>query len=92
MKELVNLKLMVFAGIVMGVIWKKTEVIGKEGQKSMTNLVIDLILPCNIIFSFMIKFSSKIAQDFMVILIISILIQVFCVLLGSVFYNKCSVK
>ena len=58
----------------------------------MTNLVIDLILPCNIIFSFMIKFSSKIAQDFMVILIISILIQVFCVILGSVLYNKCSVK
>ena len=63
-----------------------------SGQKSMTNLVIDLILPCNIIFSFMIKFSSKIAQDFMVILIISILIQVFCVILGSVLYNKCSVK
>ena len=78
--------------IIIGLILKKTKVIGKEGQKSMTNLVIDLILPCNIIFSFMIKFSSKIAQDFMVILIISILIQVFCVILGSVLYNKCSVK
>ena len=84
--------LMMFALIIIGLILKKTKVIGKEGQKSMTNLVIDLILPCNIIFSFMIKFSSKIAQDFMVILIISILIQVFCVILGSVLYNKCSVK
>ena len=83
---------MMFALIIIGLILKKTKVIGKEGQKSMTNLVIDLILPCNIIFSFMIKFSSKIAQDFMVILIISILIQVFCVILGSVLYNKCSVK
>ena len=92
MKELVNLQLMMFALIIIGLILKKTKVIGKEGQKSMTNLVIDLILPCNIIFSFMIKFSSKIAQDFMVILIISILIQVFCVILGSVLYNKCSVK
>ena len=92
MKELVNLQLMMFALIIIGLILKKTKVIGKEGQKSMTNLVIDLILPCNIIFSFMIKFSSKIAQDFMVILIISILIQVFCVILGGVLYNKCSVK
>ena len=92
MKELINLQLMMFALIIIGLILKKTKVIGKEGQKSMTNLVIDLILPCNIIFSFMIKFSSKIAQDFMVILIISILIQVFCVILGSVLYNKCSVK
>ena len=81
MKELINLQLMMFALIIIGLILKKTKVIGKEGQKSMTNLVIDLILPCNIIFSFMIKFSSKIAQDFMVILIISILIQVFCVIL-----------
>ena len=40
----------------------------------------------------MIKFSSKIAQDFAVILVISILIQVFCVILGGVLYNKCSVK
>ena len=92
MKELINLQLMMFALIIIGLILKKTKVIGKEGQKSMTNLVIDLILPCNIIFSFMIKFSSKIAQDFMVIMIISILIQVFCVILGSVLYNKCSVK
>ena len=92
MKELINLQLMMFALIIIGLILKKTKVIGKEGQKNMTNLVIDLILPCNIIFSFMIKFSSKIAQDFMVILIISILIQVFCVILGSVLYNKCSVK
>ena len=83
---------MMFALIIIGLILKKTKVIGKEGQKSMTNLVIDLILPCNIIFSFMIKFSSKIAQDFMIILIISILIQEFCVILGSVLYNKCSAK
>ena len=45
MKELINLQLMMFALIIIGLILKKTKVIGKEGQKSMTNLVIDLILP-----------------------------------------------
>ena len=83
---------MMFALIITGLILKKVGVVGKEAQKGMTNLVIDLILPCNIIYSFMIKFSSKIAQDFVVILVISILIQVFCVILGGVLYNKCSVK
>ena len=92
MKELINLQLMMFALIITGLILKKVGVVGKEVQKGMTNLVIDLILPCNIIYSFMIKFSSKIAQDFVVILVISILIQVFCVILGGVLYNKCSVK
>lgn len=90
MKELINLQLMMFALIITGLILKKVGVVGKEVQKGMTNLVIDLILPCNIIYSFMIKFSSKIAQDFVVILVISILIQVFCVILGGVLYNKCS--
>ena len=66
---------MMFALIITGLILKKVGVVGKEVQKGMTNLVIDLILPCNIIYSFMIKFSSKIAQDFVVILVISILIQ-----------------
>lgn len=92
MKELINLQLMMFALIITGLILKKVGVVGKEAQKGMTNLVIDLILPCNIIYSFMIKFSSKIAQDFVVISVISILIQVFCVILGGVLYNKCSVK
>ena len=61
---------MMFALIITGLILKKVGVVGKEVQKGMTNLVIDLILPCNIIYSFMIKFSSKIAQDFVVILVI----------------------
>ena len=63
MKELINLQLMMFALIITGLILKKVGVVGKEAQKGMTNLVIDLILPCNIIYSFMIKFSSKIAQS-----------------------------
>ena len=57
MKELINLQLMMFALIITGLILKKVGVVGKEAQKGMTNLVIDLILPCNIIYSFMIKFS-----------------------------------
>ena len=60
MKELINLQLMMFALIIIGLILKKTKVIGKEGQKSMTNLVIDLILPCNIIFSFIFPVNESI--------------------------------
>ena len=41
---------MMFALIITGLILKKVGVVGKEVQKGMTNLVIDLILPCNIIY------------------------------------------
>ena len=43
MKELINLQLMMFALIITGLILKKVGVVGKELQKGMTNLVIDLI-------------------------------------------------
>ncbi|MCI6858060.1 MAG: AEC family transporter [Eubacterium sp.] len=90
MKELLNLQLMMFLLILIGLILKKTKIVGKTGQKNITDMVIDLILPCNIVVSFMIDFSVKILKNFAVILIISLVLQIFCVILGGVLYRKCS--
>lgn len=90
MKELLNLQLMMFLLILIGLILKKTKIVGKTGQKNITDMVIDLILPCNIVVSFMIDFSVKILKNFAVILIISQVLQIFCVILGGVLYRKCS--
>ena len=87
-KELINLQLMIFSLIVIGLILKKTGIIGATGQKNITDLVVDLILPCNIIKSFMVKFSMDIARNFAGILLISILIQVVSVILGKVLFAR----
>ena len=89
-KELINLLLMIFSLIVIGLIMKKTGIIGKTGQKNITDLVVNLILPCNIIKSFMVEFSMDIARNFAGILLISVLIQVASVLLGKVLFVKTS--
>lgn len=40
---------MIFVLIVAGVLIKRLNIVNDEGQKCMTNLMIDVILPCNII-------------------------------------------
>ena len=89
-KELINLQLMIFSMIIIGLVLKKVGVIGKTGQKNITDLVVDLILPCNIIKSFMVEFSMDIAKNFAGILLISILIQVASVILGKVLFVRTS--
>lgn len=90
MKELIYLQLMMFSLIVIGLFLKKKGIVGKTGQKSITDLVIDVILPCNILRSFMVEFSMGIVKNFAGIFIISILIQIFCVILGNVLFKRTS--
>ncbi len=88
MQQLVNLQFTMFSMIAAGVILKKLGIIGEEGKNNLTDLVIFLILPSNIIKSFMVEFEVDILFTFGGVLIISILIQVICTLLGRVLYNR----
>jgi malate permease and related proteins len=88
MHRLIDLQLTMFLMMAVGLVLKKIGIVGKEGQKNITDLVIYLILPCNIVKSFMVEFSYNILYTFAGVLVISILIQFFCILLGNILYNK----
>lgn len=88
MQQLINLQFTMFSMIAAGVILKKIGIIGEEGQKNLTDLVIYLILPCNIIRSFMVEFSTSILVTFAGVFMISILIQTGCTILGHILYNR----
>ena len=49
MEELIDLQLMIFSLIAIGLAVKKIGMVGAVGQKNLTDLVVNLILPCNII-------------------------------------------
>lgn len=87
MQNLLSLQLNMFLLILAGLILKKIGIIGEEGQNNLTDLVIYLVLPCNIIKSFMIEFNVKTLFSFAGILIISLLIQIGCNFLGKVLYH-----
>lgn len=88
-KDLADLQLTMFLMILTGLVLKRLNIITEDGKVSLTDLVIYVVLPCNIIRSFMINFSSSILKNFGTIFIISVLIQAGCYLLGKTIYVKC---
>lgn len=86
--ELISLQLRMFLIMLVGLFFRKKGIISREGKKNLTDLVIYLILPCNIVKSFMIGFDSNTLKNFGVILLISVLIQVFCAVLAKVLYRR----
>lgn len=87
-KNLAELQGMLLLMLLTGLIARKTGTITEAGKKSITDLIINIILPCNIISSFMIEFSYSIFISCGVVLLISILIQVMCTAISRFCYNK----
>ena len=85
--ELISLQLRMFIIMLAGLFFRKKNIISAEGKKTLTDLVIYLILPCNIVKSFMIEFNVEVLKSFGLVLIISIGIQVLCAILAKVLYR-----
>ncbi|WP_333650876.1 AEC family transporter [Lacrimispora sp.] len=85
--NLINLQGMLFLLVAAGVILRKKDILPEGAKAILTDLVIYLILPCNIISSFLIEFNMDILKGFAVILGIASLIQVGCLVLAKVLYN-----
>lgn len=86
--SLINLQGMLFLLVAAGVILRKLGILPDSAKQVLTDLVIDLILPCNIISSFLIEFNLDILKGFALILLIATLIQFGCLIIANTFYNK----
>ena len=88
MKTLLTLQLTIFLLVAVGFLIKKIHIIGPQGQKNINDLVIYLILPCNILHAFTQSAADGNFMKYLEILLISIGIQVFCVIYGKVMFRK----
>lgn len=86
--ELISLQLRMFLIMLVGLFLRKKNIISDEGKKNLTDLVIYLILPCNIVKSFLIEFDGNTLENFGRILIVSVLIQIFCAILARLLYRR----
>ncbi len=84
--SLFQLQIMMFLLIAIGYVLGKKNIITKEGRKSITDLIIHVILPCNIIVSFFIEMNLHILTSCFVIFLLSIGIQLFSTFVGKYFY------
>lgn len=85
---LINLQIMMFLLVAIGIILKKRGIITNEGKNVLTDLVVCVFLPCNVINSFYVEFSKDILINGIVIFLVSCGLQVLCTFLSSTIYNR----
>lgn len=81
-----------FILMAIGFMLRKREIIPEEGTKLLTDLIICLILPCNIICSFLTELGEDAFSQTVEIFILSVVIQAVCYFFGKFLYRRCEKK
>lgn len=87
-----TLQCMMFLLVAAGALLKKKGILKESGKEILTDMVLYVFLPCNIINSFRMEFDLNILRKFAVVLGISILVQAVCYALSKCLYNRKSVE
>lgn len=90
--ELFNLFGMMISLTGVGYLLPRIGIITKAGRSSITSLVVNVILPCNIIRAFSRKLPDNIWSSFALLLITATAAQLICTLAAKFCYNKLPVK
>ena len=87
-ENLFDLMMMILLMIVAGYILQKTGMVSDAGKKSLANILIYLVLPCNIVKVFYAEFSVGELMSMSMVLVIAILIQLFYIVLTKILYRR----
>ncbi len=87
-----QLQMMLFLLMAVGVLFRKRNIISESGRKTLSNLTVNLILPCNIIESFLGEWnvSENLLRHCLIALGISFGIQVAALYLSMLFFAPVS--
>ena len=85
--SMLNLMATMFILMAAGFILRKCGIIPQEGKKYLTDLILYLILPCNIIKAFAQKIDPSFFRQFLSVLAVAVLVQILSLLLARFLYN-----
>ena len=87
-----HLQMMLFLLMAVGVLFRKRNIISESGRKTLSNLTVNLILPCNIIESFLGEWnvSGNLLHNCLIALGISLGIQLAALYLSALFFSPVS--
>lgn len=88
MNQLQILQITILILLAVGFLLKKLSLVTDVGQKQITDLVIYVVLPSNIITSFLTDTGDNVLFDCAIILAISVGVQVLSVILGKLLFRK----
>lgn len=80
-------KLMILMGA--GVLLRTKRILTEEGKRQLTDLIIDLVLPCSIVASFLTDLTAEQIRQGLILFLLSIGIQIFSFLFGFAAYRRC---
>ena len=86
MKSLLTMQGMMFLMILIGAGMRKIQIVTTEGRRSMTNLVVNLILPSNILYAFS-QADASAFRSMLVVVAMAFLIQLAWYLLSRVLWR-----
>lgn len=88
MLDLGSLQLTLFAMMLIGALLKKKGTIDEVGKKCLSDLCIDVVIPCNIFKSCLIAFDRDVLDACAALLVSATAMQLLCLLLNRYLYNR----
>jgi predicted permease len=85
---ILNIQLEIFLLVAIGFFLTKKGVFGKEARRDMTNVVIYVILPCNIFHSFETSLTTDMLGQCGIVFAIALGMQLMYMLLNKILYNR----
>ncbi|MEA5031606.1 MAG: AEC family transporter [Sphaerochaeta sp.] len=72
----------------VGVLLRRIGIFTASTKAFLTDFVLFVTMPCSIILSFMIDIETSVLFSFALVLLVSVIVQLFCVVLGKLLYRK----
>lgn len=88
MEKLLSMELRIFLMMAVGFVIRQLKVVGKEAERVITDLVLYVVLPCNIFISFLGDNTGVGVSDYLTVLLISIGIQFLSLVYGKFSFPK----
>ena len=88
MIAMLRLQFIIFSLIGIGFVTRKKGIVSREGQRSITDLVINVVLPCNIVTSFVQELPDSALRDCAMIFLISVGMEAMCMLYARIAYRN----
>ncbi|MCB6610944.1 AEC family transporter [[Clostridium] symbiosum] len=85
--RLFNLQGSLFIMILAGAVLKRKGIIDEPGKRCLTDLCVNIIIPCNIIKSCLMEFDLSIMKACGLLLVVGIVMQFFCLFLNRFLFN-----
>ena len=85
-----NLQLALFLMIIIGMLLTKKRVISDEGKRCLTDICVDVIIPCNILKSCLIPFKGNLWETFSHIFLAGLILQIIFMILNQFLFQRYS--